>query len=566
MIQKLVIKNVALIENAEIEFCKGLNILSGETGAGKSVILDSVNFVLGAKADKSMIRYGEEACSVYAEFSIEGNEQARSALQEADIEAEDDCLIVSRKFTLDGKSTVRINGIPANTTMLRKITSCLIDVHGQSEHFFLLKESNQLKVLDNVTGNALVPFKEALRKSIKDWKNDCSALEELGVEGDRNRKMDILSFQINEISSANIKEGEEEELIARRNKLNATEKIIQALRNAESALQADGSGIDALRSANRSLSSISNIDREYADLTERLENLKSEAEDVADCISSLFDDVYFDEGEADEIERRLEEYKKLRRKYGATVADILEFYHTASEEFDRLNNSGEETERLKKRISEHKKTIYSLCRKITELRKGAAYSFCGRVIEQLTTLNIPSAQFSVRFNEYTEADVERVTNEGLDDISFEFSANAGEPMKPLSKIISGGEMSRFMLSVKTQLSGINGITCYIFDEIDAGISGQTAKVVAEKFADISRNTQIIAVSHLAQIACMADREFLIQKKEEEGKTKTSVIELDESGKIFELIRLLGGEENSKVVAEHAKEMLTSAERYKKSLA
>jgi DNA repair protein RecN (Recombination protein N) len=565
MIQRLIIQNVALIERAEIEFCRGLNILSGETGAGKSVILDSVNFVLGAKADKSMIRYGETQCSVYAEFDIDGNEEVKKALAELEID-EDDSLIVSRKFTADGKSSVKINGTPANASMLKKITSCLVDVHGQSEHFYLLKESNQLKVLDNVVGEKLTALKETLRDKIKALKANKAEIEKIGVDdGERSRRMDILSFQIEEITSAALREGEEDELIAKRNKFNSVEKILSALREAENALQADGSGVDALRSAARSVQSISSLDGEYASLGERLDNLQSEAEDVAETISSLSEDVYFDEEEAEETERRIEEIKKLKRKYGANISDVFTFLQRAKEDYDRLADSGAETERLQKEIDKTKREIYDLCKKITALRKDAAKGFTERVIAELRTLNIPSAKFSVDFGEYGEGDVERATSEGLDGVQFVFSANAGEPVKPLSKIISGGEMSRFMLAIKTQLSGINGISTYIFDEIDAGISGQTAKVVAEKFAKISGETQVIAVSHLAQIACMADREFLIEKRETDGKTKTEVKSLDREGRLKELIRLLGGESESKIVRQHAEEMLETAEKYKSTL-
>jgi DNA repair protein RecN (Recombination protein N) len=323
--------------------------------------------------------------------------------------------------------------------------------------------------------------------------------------------------------------------------------------------------VDAIRSAARSVQSISSLDGEYAALGERLDDLQSEAEDIAETISSLSEDVYFDQEEAEETERRLEEIKKLKRKYGAEIADIFTFLQRAKEDYDRLADSGAETERLQKEIAKAKREIYDLCRKITTLRKEAAKGFTERVIAELRTLNIPSAQFSVEFSEYGEEDAERATGEGLDGVQFVFSANAGEPVKPLSKIISGGEMSRFMLAIKTQLSGVNGISTYIFDEIDAGISGQTAKVVAEKFAKISKDTQIIAVSHLAQIACMADREFLIEKREQGGKTKTEVKQLDREGRLKELIRLLGGEAESKIVRQHAEEMIQNAEKYKTTL-
>lgn len=566
MIRRLVIQNVALIEKSEIDFREGLNILSGETGAGKSVILDSVNFVLGAKADKSMIRYGEPFCSVYAEFDLANNEQAKAVLDELEIETEDDSLLVFRKFTADGKSTVKINGLPANTTILRKITSCLVDVHGQSEHFFLLKESNQLKVLDGIAGEPLFALKTKLREKLSAWRQRRKDLEGFGIDdAERNRRMDILSFQIEEISQADIKIGEEEELLSVRTKMNAAEKILNAFREAEEELQKDGGGIDSLRSATRAVRSFASVAKEYEKLSERLENALSEIEDIGEEIGDLRDGLDFNEEEIERTERRLEEIRKIQRKYGNTVEEVQAFLAQAEKEFDRLENSGKEVERIQKEMRALQDEILLLCRKMTDLRKTAADRLSVGVIEELKTLNIPSAQFVIRFNSYTDDDFSKATGEGLDTPEFTFSANAGEPVKPLSKIISGGEMSRFMLAIKTQLSGINGISSYIFDEIDAGISGQTAKVVAEKFAKISRNTQIIAVSHLAQIACMADKEFLIKKTEKDGKTSTSVSELDKEGQIEEIIRLLGGETDSRFVRSHAEELIASAEQYKKLL-
>lgn len=565
MISRLTIRNIALIEKAEINFCAGLNVLSGETGAGKSVILDSVNFVLGAKADKSMIRYGQSECSVCAEFDVQKNDAVKKELAEMEVDFDDE-LIIARKFTADGRSSIKVNGMPANVAMLRRITAHLVDVHGQSEHFFLLKESNQLKVLDGVAGETLVTLKKELALKIKELKACRDKLDEFGVdEVERNRRLDILSFQIDEIKTAALKEDEEETLILKRNKMNAVEKILSSLHEAEEALNADGVGIDSIRAAKKAVAFVSDFDESYQNICDRLDNLQAEAEDIAETIDSLGDELDFDESEMEAIEKRLDEIKRLKRKYGATVGDINAFLQKSETEYDLYVNSGKEIEILNREIEKNRFEIYSLCRKITALRKAAAKDFTARVIVELKTLNIPSARFETEFLDYTEADVEKATNEGMDGVRFMFSANAGEPVKPLSKIISGGEMSRFMLAIKTQLSSVNGISTYIFDEIDAGISGQTAKVVGEKFAKIALHTQIIAVSHLAQIACMADKEFLIQKDERDGKTETSVIELKDGGRVRELVRLLGGDENSQYAEKHAEELIMGAEKYKNIL-
>lgn len=565
MIISLNIQNVALIEAAEINFHSGLNVLSGETGAGKSVILDSVNFVLGAKADKSMIRHGQNECSVCATFDISNNNAVKDELSAMDIEWDDE-LIVYRKFTLDGRSTIKINGISANASMLKRLTAQLVDVHGQSEHFFLLKEKNQLKVLDDVVGCALSDLKTTLSQELKQLKGYNERLNTLGADdAGRSRRIDVLAFQIEEIQNAELKEDEEDELLAERKKMNSVQKITLALQQAEQALNGESAAIDALRTAKKSVGSVTELDGEYQAVYERLENLQAEAEDIAQTVESLAEDVYFDENRLQSIEKRLDEIKMLKRKYGNSVGEIEAFLQKAREEYDLLVHSDEEIEKLNKNIVACRQKIYRLCRQITALRTAAANDFATRVIAELKTLNIPSAQFEVAFNDYGEQDAERATHEGMDEICFLFSANAGEPVKPLSKIISGGEMSRFMLAIKTQLSAINNISTYIFDEIDAGISGQTAKVVAEKFAKIAQNTQIIAVSHLAQIAGMADEQFLIEKKEREGKTTTEVLLLSEQGRLRELVRLLGGDEGSEYAEKHALELIDTAKNYKNIL-
>lgn len=565
MLNRLNIHNVALIDEAEIEFSAGLNVLSGETGSGKSVILDSVNFVLGAKADRSMIRYGQSECSVGAEFDIAGNKAVKRELAEMEL-GEDDTLVIARRFTADGRSSIRINGMPANTAMLRRLTAHLVDVHGQSEHFFLLKEANQLKVLDDAAGEGLAALKEKLAgktKELREYKKD---LERLGTdEGERSRRMDILSFQIDEIENAGLKEGEEEELLAKRAKMNAVEKILSALQEAENALSADGAGTDSVRTAARAVAGIASLDKAYGDIGERLENLQAEAEDIAETLSSLGEQVYFDENEQAETENRLDELKRLKRKYGADTESILAFFEKAKAEYDMLAGGAQEAEKIKEKMEKCRGAIYALCREMTALRQKAADGFTQRVVKELRTLNIPSAKFETEFSDYTREDADRATANGLDEVRFLFSANAGEPLKPLSKIISGGEMSRFMLAVKTQLSAVNGISTYIFDEIDAGISGKTAKVVAEKFAMIARKTQIVAVSHLAQIVCMADRDFLIRKEEKGGKTRTRILQLSDAERVGELVRLLGGDADSAFAEKHAEELIESAKKYKNIL-
>lgn len=565
MLTKLTIKNVALIDNAQLDFTSGLNVLSGETGSGKSVILDSVNFVLGAKADKSMIRYGENECFVKAEFEVEEGCPVLNELERLDIEPETS-IIISRRYSSDSRGSIKINGNTVNASMLKRVTSCLVDVHGQSEHFYLLKESNQLKVLDNLAGDKLEREKEKLSLKLEKFRDIKKQLSLLGTDvSERYKKIDILKFQIDEISSAALKDGEEEVLKDKRDKINNLEKIAEGIKEAVVCLSGDGYGLDCLKNARKSINFISRYSKEYEELASRLEDVVTEAEDISETLTDIQDNLFFDEREAAEVEERLDLIKSLKKKYGASVNEINAYLENAEKEYDMLVNCDEQYEKLQREREKLLSEIYGICLEITAERKNTAEAFSSRVVNELKTLNIPKASFKVEFSPYEKESAANASIDGLDDICFMFSANAGEPLKPLGKIISGGEMSRFMLSIKTQLSGINGISTYIFDEIDTGISGKTAKVTAEKIASISRKTQVIAVSHLPQMAAMSDNEMLIEKREEGGKTLTKVTNLDRDGKIKEIVRLLGGEPESEFVVKHAEEMYENSIRYKNSL-
>lgn len=539
MLQRLHVKNIALVSEADITFDKKLNILSGETGSGKSIILDSINFVLGSKADKTMIRYGEQELSVRAEFIVDGSSRAVQILNDYDIES-DGNIIISRKFNLDGRGGIKINGSAVTASMLKAVTQHLVDVHGQSEHFFLLSEDNQLKVIDGLIGEDCLKVKEKLSEFIglkRSLKSKISALG--GTAEERERQLDVLNYQINEIESANISEGEFDELRAKQNLIANSEKILTSLGAVRSALSDEQGCLDSATSAKHFLGGISSLSPEYAELYERIESLALEIEDVSETVTDLADGVSFDEREAREIDERISLIKNLKKKYGATERDILDFLENARQKAETLSDSATLIEKYSKEIDKCDKEIYSLCLKLTQLRKKTGENFCKHVVDELKTLNVPNAVFSVQFEDYDEKSADLNCPDGSDKVCFMFSANKGEPLKPLSKVISGGEMSRFMLAVKTLLKDVNGISTYIFDEIDAGISGYTAKSVARKFMDISENTQIIAVSHLPQICAASDAQFLIYKEESKGKTLTNIRRLDEESKINEIIRLTG---------------------------
>lgn len=567
MLNRLIVKNVALIESAEIEFKSGLNVLSGETGSGKSVVLESINFVLGAKADRSLIRTGANECSVIAEFDVENNPAVIDALKEIDVEI-DDTLLISRKFSDSGKNSIKINGMPANVGMLKKLTSLLIDVHGQSEHFYLLSTHNQLKLLDEFSGKESEEIKEELNKYHERYKSLSAELSGLGGKAsDRLIRLDVLNYQINEIKNADIKEGEFEELTALKETLNNREKILTALNTAKNCIDDEGGASDSVSNAVRSLYSIAGLNGVYSELSERLNDIYAEIDDAASSLGNAIEELADSEYDPEEVEERLKVIKNIFKKYGGDLISVSEFLENAEQEKNKLENAEETALKLANEIEKVKKTIYALYGKLSEIRKKKATVFAGNVTEELKQLGMTKSKFFVEFSPAPSFDdCSFAGANGYDDIKFMFSANSGEPEKPLSEIISGGEMSRFMLAVKAQTAKYNDISTFIFDEIDAGISGVIARVVAEKLFDISRSAQVIAVSHLPQITSFADNNILIEKTEIGEKTYTTVKTLDGGGKIKEIERLLGALDGDKTANEHAKALVLSADDYKKSRA
>ena len=554
MLERLVIKNIALIDSADIAFDAGLNILSGETGSGKSVILDSLNFVLGSKADKNMIRYGEAEAYVRGEFTVAPQSAAVKALEELDIESDGE-IIITRKYSADGKGNIKINGNTVTAGMLKTVSQHLVDVYGQSEHFALLSEANQLSVIDGLCGERAADIKNALSILISEKRECLRRLKQLGGDSaERARRLDLLSYQLKEIDAAELRDGEEEELIAKRRIIENTEKIASAVSGSLGAINGDGGVSDVISAARRLMANVSEYGDDYSSVSDRLDAVLAELQDIADMLSDMADGLEFDEADARRVEDRLDLIRNLKKKYGATVEEILAFRAKAGEEYDLLSDSEAVAEKLTKRLEELDESIFGECVKLTELRKNSAESFCRDVESELKSLNISGARFEVSFDEYEKSSANLTSVNGSDKVKFMFSANKGEPLKPLNKVISGGELSRFMLAMKACLKDLNGISTYIFDEIDAGISGITARSVAEKFTDIAKNTQIIAVSHLPQICAAGDKNFLISKAEQNGGTVTSVREIVGDAKIAEIIRLTGGGE-TEAARQHAAELI-----------
>ncbi len=563
MLNKLIIKNIALIESAEISFSQGFNVLSGETGSGKSVIIESLNFVLGAKADRTFIRSGADECYVCAEFDVSDCDFSDELFEEIDAEREE-ILIITRKFSLAGKNSIKINGVNVTAGMLRKFTARLVDVHGQSDHFELLSTVNQLRLLDKFGGEEIDSLKKNIKSLYENYKENSEKLKNLGgEESERLVRLDILNFQISEIENLGLKENEEEELIQLRDKLLHQQKIIGALNAVKSAINDEGGANDILANALRVIATVASLGKEYSDFYERFQNAYSELSDIADCADTFIDSFDYTDYDADSVEERLDKIKTLKRKYGNSYSEINDFYKRALEEREKLENFNEIAAELLVSVEKIKKDLYEKYSFLSESRRKYGKIFSENVLKELKELAMNNANFEIKFSDRPGFENCKFDSaNGFDNIDFMFSANLGEPLKPLSNVISGGEMSRFMLSVKAQTAKFNDISTFIFDEIDAGISGKVARVVAEKLCRISRSVQVIAISHLPQIASFADNNLYIFKNESGETTYTGVKNLDENGKVVEVARLVGGSAENESAVALAKSLIDEANRYK----
>lgn len=563
MLAQLTIENIALIDKLELDLKNGLNILSGETGAGKSIIIDSLNFVFGERADKSLIRYGTDYAIVQAVFEEYVTPSVSEYLDDIGIECED-VLIIRRKMSVDGKNECRINGRVSTLSILKGLTELLVDIHGQHEHQSLLKSANHIKLLDDIGAAKIASVKQDVAKEHTRYVALKRELSRFGDESERERKLDILSFQIDEIEKADVKDGEEDELLQARKRIRNMEKIMSALSDAKNTLDGyDSSSVSAsIKNSSNLLGTISSYDDTVAPLIDRLDDAKIEIKDIADTLSDMLERLDFDARSAEKIEERLEVVRNILHKYGGNFDNLQKFYEDAKKEAELLSGAAQTVEDLQVEIEKAKSGLQKSARKLTELRQEVANKFESDITRELKDLGMGGSTFKVDF--VTTDDVDQISANGADTIEFLFSANVGEPMKPLAKIISGGEMSRFMLAFKNIVAGVDGIGTMVFDEIDTGISGNISAVVSEKMCNISRDRQVIAVTHMPSLAAMADNHYLIAKSTENGKTLTHINLLEDD--TDEVARLIGGNDYSQFAVPHAKEMKAWAERYKQSLA
>ena len=536
MIKQLHIRNIALIEDCTLDFGEKLNVLSGETGAGKSIIIDSLGFVLGARADKTLIRHGASFASVEAVFELTDCPGTREKMRAFGMD-EEDVLILSRTMS-DTKSEVRLNGRISPLSMLKELGATLVDILGQHENQSLLSVSSHIELLDKYGESAIAELSTAYSTQYERYREIERTLSSFGDPAERARRLDLLKYQIDEITAAELKEGEEESLLADRERFRNSEKILNAVAASSSALEGDDNfsmqGVISL--AMSALRQATNYDPLLEALYGRLDSAYTELNDILDELHSYTDSFDFDDAKADFVEKRVDLIRSLKRKYGATVDEILSNLEKYREEYIRLSDSDDEIQRLEKEKENTYTRLLSLAHKISEIRRKTALSLKKEIEKELSELGMKGSVFECTI----DSDDAFITEKGCDKVEFMISPNPGEPLRPLSKIISGGEMSRFMLAIKVITARLDMIQTLVFDEVDAGISGKIGEVVAEKLALVSDLRQVIAITHLPQVAAMSDDHYLIEKSTENMVTRTYLTKLDEEGVEKEVERLSAG--------------------------
>lgn len=555
MLEHLHIKNVALIKESEISFGEGLNILTGETGAGKSMVIDSLQFALGGRAGKDFLRHGEKQASVEALFAMR-SEALQEKLEESGIQPEEDgSVLITRTLSEAGKSVCRVNGSTVTVGMLREIAEDLIDIYGQHEHQSLLNPSRHIRLLDRFCGVGFGDAMEEYKKSYHALKELEKQLQSLmGDESQREQRMDILQFQKEELEAGELRLGEEEDLLEQKKRLSSMEKLMRLTRESL-ALLYDGenmmpSACDQLGDALAKLQEAAEYDNSLNTFADALADAYAAVEDTARELKREAEKQENDPDALEEIEERLQLIYKLKRKYGGSVEAALAFYDKVVQELDFLSNSSEKVAELTLEKEKEQKKLAAAAEKLSALRRSTAQQVAAQIEASLKDMEMKDARFHIQIDEKNDW-----TADGKDKVEFLISANAGENLKPLAKIASGGEMSRVMLALKTVLVDADEIGTFIFDEIDTGVSGRTARKVGEKMRFLGSKRQILCITHLPQIAAMADQHFLIEKESNDGETTTQVTPLEGEGPVLEVARLMGGSDVTETTLAAARELI-----------
>lgn len=561
MLLNLHVKNLALIEEVDVDFEKGLIVLTGETGAGKSLILGSVNIALGNKASKDMIRKGTDYSLVELTFSV--SENCAKQLKKYDIYMEKDNIITVTRKISEGRSISKINGETVNIKTLKNVMSLLIDIHGQHDHQSLLYTKNHLDILDKFAKDSILELKEQIKEEYSKYTKLIKKLEEFNIdEGQKTKEIEFAEYEVNEIESANLKPEEDVQVEEEFKKLSNSKEIVSALSEIYNALSYETAGGlgDIINKAVMDINSIKGMDEKISQFQTELYDIDNLCRELTSQIYDYNSGMDFNPEYVREVEERLDVINHLKLKYGNNIEEILRYKEEKEEYLEKLNNMTDEMESVKNQISELEGTLNNLCTKLSEQRKKAAKELEVLVKQALVDLNFIAVEFEIQITRK-----ESIGENGFDNVEFMISTNPGESVKPLVKVASGGELSRIMLAIKSILATEDDIDTLIFDEIDTGISGQTAMKVAEKMAKISRNHQVICISHLSQIAAMADSHYLIKKTADENSTTTSIKKLTRQQSIEELVRINGGSGITEAGLIHATEMKDMADRTKSNL-
>lgn len=558
MLELLHIENIAIIEAADIEFAPGFNALTGETGAGKSIVIDSLSAVLGQRTSRELIRTGAEKAFVSAAFSG----MAPELTEELGIQPEaDGTLLLQREIQTDGKNVCRINGRPVTVGQLRALGARLLNIHGQHDGQQLLDEEQHIVYLDSFgrVESLAITYAEKY-KNFTDIRRQIGALQM--DEAEKARRVDTLQYQIEELRRAKLTPGEEEELTARRGMLRNAEKFLGAVAGADYALNGDDSGggaLSALRQAQDALGGVRHLDDAFGQLYERLGEAYSEVYDIAATVEDKRGELDVSPGELDRVESRMDLLYRLKKKYGATVEDMLDYQARCEAELAQIEDAGDTLARLEQALSKAEKEARQAAQALSDARKAAADRLTAQILTELQQLDMGKIRFAVDFAE------KPLDSDGMDTVRFLMSANVGEELRPIYKIASGGELARIMLAMKNVLSEQDHVGTMVFDEVDTGVSGRAAQKVAEKMARISRRKQVLCVTHLPQLAAMADTHFSVEKGERGGRTYTEVRRLDREQRRRELARLTGGSHVSQTMLDGAEELLVQAEKFRAEL-
>ncbi|MCI1687982.1 DNA repair protein RecN [Schleiferilactobacillus harbinensis] len=560
MLQELAIHDFAIIEQLSVDFSTGMTVLTGETGAGKSIIIDAVGILVGGRGSADFIRTGTKKATVEGMFSIPAGALTQNILQHYGVGSDDDqdTVVLQRELFTSGRNVCRINGHLVNTSTLKAVGETLVDIHGQNEHQELMHPEKHLSLLDQYAADQIKPLLAAYQQRYADWKDlACRVKERVANEREWAQRLDMLQYQAKEINDAHLQPTEEDDLTSERDRLNHFQQIQDALQTGYGVLNGDDDEagvIDRLAEAMAALQNIAHLDADYENMAESLGNAYYALQDVGSDLSHQMDGLEYDPARLEQVEDRLATITQLEHKYGATVPDVIAFGQKVNDELDEMNDTQGSSDELKVKLAKAQTEALAAAKKLSATRVAAAKQLSKDIHQQLADLYMAKAVFDVHFTVHED----QLGPTGIDSVEFYIQTNPGEKLRPLARTASGGELSRIMLALKTIFSQADGVTSIIFDEVDTGVSGRVAQAIAEKISRISRHSQVLCITHLPQVAAMADHQVHIAKTVKSGRTMTRLTPLTGTGRVEELARMLAGTTITKLTKEHAQELLRLA--------